>query len=144
MAFMAFNHGVNVVGMVKNKQNYCMTCAWAMQVDYDKVMLLLGQQSVTGQKIMPGDIIGVSALSKYQREIALKLGDEHSDEVDKLEGIQYMENDGAIFILNAARLMKVEVIEILHPRGIEGDNLIYGKIVEKIETIFPFLNMSDI
>lgn len=144
MAFMAFNHGVNVVGLVKNSQNYCMTCAWAMQVDYDKVMLLIGQQSVTGQKIMPGDIIGVSALSKYQREIALKLGDEHSNEVDKLEGIQYMEKDGAIFILNAARLMKVEVIEILHPRGIEGDNLVYGKIVEKIETIFPFLNMSDI
>ena len=121
-----------------------MTCAWAMQVDYDKVMLLLGQQSVTGQKIMPGDIIGVSALSQHQKEIALKLGDEHSDEVDKLEGIQHLEKDGAIYILNAARLMKVEVIEILHPKGIEEDNLIYGKIVEKIETIFPFLNMSDI
>ncbi|MBR2891639.1 MAG: flavin reductase [Bacilli bacterium] len=144
MAFMAFNHGVNVVGMVKNKQKYCMTCAWAMQVDYDKVMLLIGKQSVTGQKIMPGDIIGISALSEFQREIALKLGDEHSDQVDKLEGIQHLDNDGAIYILNAARLMKVEVLEIMHPKGIEEDNLIYGKIIEKIETIFPFLNMSDI
>ena len=144
MSFMAFNHSVNVVGFNKNDVNYCMTCAWAMQVDYDKVVMLLGEQSITGSKIMPGDIIGVSALSKYQREIALKIGDEHSDEVNKLEGIQYQESEGAIFIMNASRLMKVRVIEILHLKGIESDNLIYGKIVEKMETVFPFLNMSDI
>ena len=143
MSFMAFNHGVNVVGVNKNDHNYCMTCAWAMQVDYDKVMMLIGAQSVTGSKIMPGDIIGVSALSKFQREIALKIGDEHSDSVDKLEGIQYQESEGAIFIMNASRLMKVKVLEIMHPKGIETDNLIYGKIIEKVETIFPFLNMSD-
>ncbi len=144
MAFMAFNHSVSVVGLIKNSQKYCMTCAWAMQVDYDKVMMLIGNQSVTGSKIMPGDIIGVSALSEFQRDIALKLGDEHSDEVDKLEGVLYQESGGAIFIMNASRIMKVEVLEIMHPKGIEEDNLIYGKIVEKIETIFPFLNMSDI
>lgn len=144
MSFMAFNHGVNIVGFERNKQKYCMTCAWAMQVDYNKVLLLLGSQSVTGSKILKGDIIGVSALSKYQREIALKLGEEHSDEVNKLEGIQYQVVDDAILIMNAARLMKVRVLEVMHLKGIEEDNLIYGEVVEKIETIFPFLNMSDI
>ena len=144
MAFMAFNHSVNVVGFVRNNQKYCMTCAWAMQVDYDKVLLLLGAQSVTGNKILKGDIIGVSALSKYQRDIALQIGDGHSDEMDKLKGVEYQVSTDALYILNAARIMKVRVIEVMHLKGIESDNLIYGEIVEKIETVLPFLNMSDI
>lgn len=144
MSFMAFNHSVSVVGFTKNDVNYCMTCAWGMQVDYDKVLLLIGEQSITGSKILAGDIIGVSVLSQYQKDIALKLGDTHSDEVDKLEGIQYQTSEDAIFIMNSARLMKIKVIEVLHLKGIETDNLIYGKIVEKVETIFPFLNMCDI
>lgn len=144
MSFTAFNHSVNVVGFERNKVKYCMTCAWAMQADYNKVLLLIGSQSVTGSKIMKGDIIGVSALSKYQKDIALKLGEDHSDQTNKLEGISYNISDDAIFIMNAARLMKVRVIDILHLKGIEEDNVIYGEIVEKIETVFPFLNMSDI
>lgn len=144
MSYQAFNHSVNVVGFVRNNQKYCMTCAWAMQVDYDKVMLLIGSQSVTGSKILKGDIIGVSALSKYQKDIALKIGDAHSDEVDKLAGIQYQISQDAIYILNASRIMKIRVLDVMHLPGIEEDNLIYGVIVDHIETVFPFLNMSDI
>ena len=144
MSFSAFNHSVSVVGFVRNNQKYCMTCAWATQVGYDKIMMLIGSQSVTGSKILKGDIIGVSALSIYQKDIALKIGDAHSDEVDKLEGIQYQISQDAIYILNASRIMKVKVLDILHLPGIEEDNLIYGEIVDHIETIFPFLNMSDL
>ena len=144
MSFMAFNHSVSVVGFVRNNQKYCMTCAWAMQVDYDKVLMLLGAQSVTGNKILKGDMIGVSALSKYQRDIALQIGDGHSDEMDKLKGVQYQVSTDALYILNAARIMKVRVLEVMHLKGIESDNLIYGQIVEKIETVLPFLNMSDL
>ena len=144
MAFMAFNHSVNVVGYVRNNKKYCMTCAWAMQVDYDKVMLLLGAQSVTGNKILKGDIIGVSALSKYQRDIALQIGEGHSDETDKLKGVTYQVSEDALYILNASRLMKVRVIEVMHLKGIEQDNLVYGEIIEKVETVLPFLNMSDV
>lgn len=144
MSFMAFNHSVNVVGFIRNNKKYCMTCAWAMQVDYDKVMLLLGSQSVTGQKILKGDIIGVSALSKYQKDIALQIGDGHSDEINKLVGVQHQVSEDAIYILNASRLMKVRVIEVMHLKGIEEDNLIYGEIIEKVETVLPFLNMSDV
>ena len=144
MSFMAFNHSVSVVGFVRNNQKYCMTCAWAMQVDYDKVLMLLGAQSVTGNKILKGDMIGVSALSKYQRDIALQIVDGHSDEMDKLKGVQYQVSTDALYILNAARIMKVRVLEVMHLKGIESDNLIYGQIVEKIETVLPFLNMSDL
>ena len=114
MSFMAFNHSVNVVGFVRNDQKYCMTCAWAMQVDYKKILLLIGAQSVTGSKILRGDIIGVSALSKYQRDIALKIGEGHSDEVNKLEGIEHQVSNDAIYILNASRMMKVKVLDIMH------------------------------
>ncbi len=144
MAFTAFNHSVSVVGFERNNTRYCMTCAWAMQADYNKVLLLIGAQSVTGSKIMKGDIIGVSALSKYQKDIALQIGENHSDACNKLEGIQYNVSDDALFIMNAARLMKVRVIDILHLKGIEEDSLVYGEIIEKVETVFPFLNMSDI
>ena len=144
MAFMAFNHSVNVVGFKKGDKHYCMTCAWAMQVDYDKVLLLLGSQSVTASKILKGDIIGVSALSQYQRDIALQIGDKHSDTTNKLEGIDYQIADDAIYIMNASRMMKIKVLDILHLPRIEEDNLIYGQIVEHMETIFPFLNMSDV
>ena len=144
MSFMAFNHSVSVVGFVRNNQKYCMTCAWAMQVDYDKVLMLLGAQSVTGNKILKGDMIGVSALIKYQRDIALQIVDGHSDEMDKLKGVQYQVSTDALYILNAARIMKVRVLEVMHLKGIESDNLIYGQIVEKIETVLPFLNMSDL
>ena len=144
MAFTAFNHSVSVVGFERNNTKYCMTCAWAMQADYNKVLLLIGAQSVTGSKIMKGDIIGVSALSKYQKDIALQIGENHSDSCNKLEGVQYNVSDDALFIMNAARLMKVRVIDILHLKGIEEDSLIYGEIIEKVETVFPFLNITHI
>ena len=50
----------------------------------------------------------------------------------------------AIYILNASRIMKIRVLDVMHLPGIEEDNLIYGVIVDHIETVFPFLNMSDI
>lgn len=37
-----------------------MICVWAMQADYNKILMLLGVQSVTVENIPKGDIIGVS------------------------------------------------------------------------------------
>ena len=45
--------------------------------------MLLGAQSVTGKAIAKGDIIGVSVLSMNQEDVKDKLGDNHSDVVDK-------------------------------------------------------------
>ena len=53
--------GANVVAYQKER-NYAMTCAWAMQADYDKILMLLGSESETGNNLQVGDIIGVSAL----------------------------------------------------------------------------------
>ncbi|MEI3526738.1 MAG: hypothetical protein V8R15_01340 [Bacilli bacterium] len=51
MKYKAFDHGVNIITLEKNYQKMAMTCAWAMQVDYDKILCLLGSQSVTGNTI---------------------------------------------------------------------------------------------
>ena len=61
--YKAFDHGVNIITLEKNHQKMAMTCAWAMQVDYDKILCLLGSQSITGNTIKKGDYIGISAVS---------------------------------------------------------------------------------
>ena len=101
MSMHSFLMGANVVAFQKNNKKYGMTCAWAMQVDYDKIMMLLGSQSVTGKMISKNDIIGVSALSESQEKIANNFGDGHSNERDKFINIDYALDDGAILINNA-------------------------------------------
>ena len=83
MKYKAFDHGINIITLEKNHQKMAMTCAWAMQVDYDKILCLLGSQSVTGNTIKKGDYIGISVLGISQKEIAEAIGDCHSNEVDK-------------------------------------------------------------
>jgi len=113
---------------MKNGRKYGMICSWATQVDYDKVVMLLGAQSVTGRNISKGDIIGVSVLSTRQEDVVNVLGENHSDEADKFENLDYTLKDSAILINNASINMIVEVIDVLHLTGIEEDNLVYGLI----------------
>ncbi len=129
MSFRAFNQGANVVSYRKDNRDYAMTCAWAMMVDYDRIMMVLGEQSATGNNIKIGDIIGVSSLSESQKEIALQLGDLHSDQVDKLVNIKIKREGTAILIENAKVQMTVEITDILHLKENPHDNLIYGRIL---------------
>lgn len=124
----AFNYGANAVCFQKNGIKYGMICAWATQVDYDKIMMLLGAQSVTGKNIAKGDIIGVSALSVFQEDVLNILGYDHSDTVDKFKQLDYTMEGSAILINNASVAMVVEVIDVLHLPGIEEDNLIFGLV----------------
>lgn len=142
MSFTAFNYGANVIAFKKGDIKYAMTCAWAMQVDYDKILCLLGSQSVSGKAIKKGDIIGVSALSDKQESVAYQLGDNHSDEIDKLSGIDYTIEESAIYINNSSKIMKVEVIDVLHLEEIEEDNLIYGRLIESVDNKLPFYRFS--
>ena len=87
MGFNAFNYGANAVCFEKNGRKYGMICSWATQVDYDKVVMLLGAQSATGRNIAKGDIIGVSVLSAEQEDVMERLGNHHSDQMDKLAGL---------------------------------------------------------
>lgn len=128
MKLNAFNYGANAVSFIKDGKKYGMICAWAMQADYDKILMLLGAQSVTGKNICKGDIIGVSALNENQKDIVDTLGDNHSDETDKFINIKYTIKDSAILIDDASNSMIVEVLDVLHLEGIEEDNLIYGLV----------------
>jgi len=128
MELSAFNYGANAVGFIKDEKKYGMICAWAMQADYDKLLMLLGAQSVTGKNIKKGDIIGVSALSENQQEVVDALGSSHSDSSDKFANIKYTLKDSAILIDNASNCMIVEVLDVLHLNAIEEDNLIYGLV----------------
>lgn len=74
MRFSAFNYSANAVCFEKNGRKYGMICSWATQVDYDRIVMLLGSQSVTGRNISKGDIIGVSVLSEFQENVMNVLG----------------------------------------------------------------------
>jgi flavin reductase (DIM6/NTAB) family NADH-FMN oxidoreductase RutF len=126
MKLSAFNYGANAVSFIKNEKKYGMICAWAMQADYDKILMLLGAQSITGKNIKKGDIIGVSALNENQEDVVDALGSSHSDERDKFKNIKYTVKDSAILIDDASNCMIVEVLDVLHLNGIEEDNVIYG------------------
>jgi flavin reductase (DIM6/NTAB) family NADH-FMN oxidoreductase RutF len=128
MNLSAFNYGANAVSFIKNEKKYGMICAWSMQVDYDKLLMLLGAQSTTGKNIHKGDIIGVSALNENQKAVVDALGSNHSDTTDKFKNIKYTIEDSAILIDNASNCMIVEVLDVLHLDGIEEDNLIYGLV----------------
>jgi len=142
MGFRAFNYGANAVCFQKNDRKYGMICSWATQVDYDKIVMLLGAQSVTAKNIFKGDIIGVSVLSVLQEDVMNTLGSNHSDEVDKFKDIDYNVIDSAILINNASVNMVVEIIDVLHLAGIEEDNLVYGVIKSYTKGDNPMLTIQ--
>jgi flavin reductase (DIM6/NTAB) family NADH-FMN oxidoreductase RutF len=138
------DHGVHVIAYIKDNKKYAMTCAWSMQCDYDKVLMLLGSQSVTGKNLKKGDVVGFSALSCDQVFEAMAIGNKHSDDVDKLDGIKINIDGTAITIADASSECICEVLDILHLNGIENDNLVYLKIISCKENNDNFLHMSDL
>jgi flavin reductase (DIM6/NTAB) family NADH-FMN oxidoreductase RutF len=114
-----------------------------MQADYDKILMLLGAQSITGKNICKGDIIGVSALNENQQNVVEALGDGHSDETDKFTNIKYSTKDSAILIEDASNCMVVEVLDVLHLNGIEEDNLIYGLIKSYVSSDIKKYALSE-
>ena len=139
-SYRVFNHTVNIVAYNKNEVKYGATIAWAMQADYDKILLLMGSQSVTGNNIEVGDIIGVSALNINQKDIAIKLGEGHSDEINKFENVEINQQQNAITIQNASREVVCEVIEIIKLQEVEEDNLVYARVISYKENNDNFLN----
>jgi flavin reductase (DIM6/NTAB) family NADH-FMN oxidoreductase RutF len=144
MNFDAFNYGANAVCFMKNGHKYGMICAWAMQVDFDRVLMIFGTQSVTGKNIAKGDIIGVSVLSTKQKDVVKALGYTHSDETDKFENLDYTIEGSAILINDASLTMIVEVIDVLHLPGIEEDNLVYGIVKSYTRCDDPMLSLRDL
>ena len=112
MSLRAFRCGCNVIAYEKDNRKYGMVCAWATMVDYDHIGMLIGSQSVTGRNLKIGDIVGVSALAEGQTDISLKLGETHSDECDKFEGIETINMNGSIVIKDAKVEMLCEVRKV--------------------------------
>lgn len=143
MEKVCLDSSVAIIGIKKNDCLYGMACAWCMQVDYDKILMLLGSQSETGKILKKGDLVGVSALNKNQIEISNKLGSKHSGKVNKFEGVDIDIDGSIILVKGASRMMKAKVLDIIHLEGVEEDNLVYLKILENIKNDDNFLNYSN-
>ena len=146
MSMSIIDHNVNIIALVKNKKNYGMCCAWAMQVSEDKLLCAIGPQSTTGQVLDVGDCVGFSNLRTDQVDIAMQLGDinKHSADTDKLAGISYHIDDGAILIDKAHAEIKCKVIDKFHLKGLESENLFYLQIIRVHENGGKSLRMSDL
>ena len=108
----AFRCGANVLAFNKNNENYGMTCAWAMMIDYSKIAMLIGGQSITGQNLELGLNVGVSALAEGQQEIAKVFGTSHSNEINKFENISYTNKNNMLLIDNSKVVMECIVVDI--------------------------------
>ena len=137
----AFRTGANVLAFSKENKNYAMTCAWAMMIDYQKIAMLIGSQSITGQNLSINQQVGVSALADGQQEIAKIIGTNHSNEIDKFATISYTNKDNMLLINNAKVLMQCTVEKI---QDIDGDLLVFLQVNEFTENEqVEFLNGYD-
>ena len=143
MSLLVLNNSINIITIEKDKKKYGMTCAWASQVDYDKLIMLLGRNSQTAKKISIGDYIGVNVLNKEQKNISTLFGFNHSEDIDKFKDLSYKIDEGAILINDCARIIKAKVLDIIHLKKLEEDYLIYCEIVEIDEHRLDFLNAID-
>jgi len=145
MHLEAFQAGCNIVGLLKNNIHYGMCCAWAQMIDYDKLTMLLGAQSATGKIIEKGDILGVSALAKGQAAIATKLGEGHSNQVDKFATIAYSLTQTAILIDHAKVRMVCEVLDVMHLPVCKADAFLVLRVLSHNEEPNSlFLNASEV
>ena len=140
----ALRMGNNVIAYIKGGTRYGMTCAWATMIDYERLGMLLGSQSVTGNNLEVGDVVGVSALAKGQKEISLQIGSDHSDKVDKFENVPILLEKSAILVQNAKVQMVCEVEKILHLTD-ESDRFVILKITSsKVDKNKEFLPLEEV
>lgn len=130
MALKAFRCGANILAYEKNNKKYGMTCAWAMMVDYGKVMMLIGGQSETGNNLDIDDIVGISALACGQEKVSRIFGMNHSSKIDKFSDVDYIKEESALLIKDAKVQMKAKVLEI---KDLDGDHLITFEVLKHQE-----------
>lgn len=130
--------GINVISLSKGKSNFGMTCAWATQVDYDKIIMLIGGQSETGKELEINGKVGFSALNNEQIDIAIRFGTSHSLNSDKFG--QSMELiDGVPVVKNATREIVGKVISI---NNYDGDLLVTIQVENMKTNSKPFLTFD--
>lgn len=138
------NSGVNVLTLIKNNQFYAMTAAWAMMAGYEEVLILLGSQSDTGRTLEKGDVVGLSALSTGNVKEAFFFGDKHSQTYDKNK-VDYLEDYEGVKVVKSARVqIKAEVIDVMHLKYAQEDNLVYLKVLKVKENSGDFLDYASL
>ena len=80
------------------------------------------------------------SLNINQKDIAIKLGEGHSDEINKFENVEINQQQNAITIQNASREVVCEVMEIIKLQEVEEDNLVYARVISYKENNDNFLN----
>lgn len=144
MSQSVFNYCVNIIGYRKQNQLYGAACAWATQVDYDKVVFLLGSQSDTGKAIEVGSYVGISSLAKNQIDLVNRFGDYHSLSYHKYEDVDFHVSGSAITITNAVTQLVVKILQVIHLPENADDSLFYG-IIEKMEiNDQQYLQLNDL
>ena len=84
----------------------------------------------------------ISVLTKKQAELANRVGETHSNEVDKFKDT--FNYEGVNCYHNARRVLKCLVEDVLHLKDIEEDNLVFAKIIDEKElNNDEILHMSD-
>lgn len=144
MSLRAFRSGCNVLATIKDGKKYGMVCAWATMIDYDKIGMLVGGQSVTGQILGPGTFVGVSALAEGQKDIALKLGESHSNNGDKFDGIETEANGSALLISGAKCKMICEVSKIANLIDPNDKFVVMTVLTHTSEKDKEFLSLEEV
>lgn len=144
MSIRLIEHGVNIITLDKNYQKMAMTCAWAMHVDYDKILCLIGSQSITGKNLEKNDYVGISVLNKGNKKLADYVGDCHSNSINKFANNDFVKYKDVYVVNKSSRYAKGKVIDIFHLEGIEADYLVYILLDEVIDNHNnDLLHMSD-
>lgn len=144
MDLRAFNMGCNVLAFDRDGKPCGMVCAWATHIDYDKIALLVGGQSFTGKVISIDKIVGVSALAEGQEDVAHKLGEQHSNESNKFDGVDLEHKDSAIFVKGAKIQMYCQVQKIMRLVNSEDKFVILQVLSYKSDKSKKFLSLDAV
>lgn len=139
------NAGCNAIAYCKNQRKYGMICAWACQIDYERIGMLIGEQSVTGNTLEVGDIVGLSALAKEQALVCERLGQNHSDKTDKFVDLDFVIDGNAVLFPHAKVMMKCKVESILKLNKESNDNFVVLSVISSdFDENKDFMSLSDV
>ncbi len=125
--YEALTYGCYVITTMLDDRRFGMTCCWATQIDFDRILLCLGEQSATGKVIRQSKVFGVNVLKLGQKKLAIHFGEGHSDEIDKFEGLKTRSGQTGVPLLPGSQ--KAFECELDNDSIFEQKNLFVGRIV---------------
>ena len=125
-----FANSVSIIAIEKNEKFYSMACAWATQIDYDRLIMCIGSQSDTGNVLNVGDMVGISVLSSSQQDIADKIGSKHSLDVDKRTLVDFDPCKNTYLIKGSKTKIIGKVIYIDHYKEAIKDKIVQIRVIE--------------